>query len=145
MTMLIQFIVAMGATITFSLLFGVPAKYYPVCGLTGGAGWLVYSLMLNWCPPAAATLLATVVVVLFSRTFAIWKKCPVTVFLISGIFPLVPGAGVYRMAYYLVMDNPALAMEHGFQALKMAVAIVLGIVLVLELPQKLFKKILRHG
>ena len=28
-----------------------------------------------------------------------------TIFLISGIFPLVPGAGVYWTAYYIVMDE----------------------------------------
>ena len=42
--MILQILAAMVGTVAFSLLFGVPRKYYPYCGLIGGAGWLVYSL-----------------------------------------------------------------------------------------------------
>jgi len=80
--------------------------------------------------------------VLLSRFMAIWKRCPVTIFLISGIFPLVPGAGIYWTSYYLVTNQLPLAVSTGYQAVKDAVAIVLGIVFVFELPQQLFLKIL---
>ena len=59
-------------------------------------------------------------------------------FLIAGIFPLVPGAGVYWTAYYIVTDQLRLAAETGYTAVKVAVAIVLGIVFIFELPQGLF-------
>ncbi len=62
-----------------------------------------------------------------------------TVFLISGLLPLVPGAGIYWTAYYLVTGQTALAKDCGFEAIKITVAIVLGIVMVFELPQKLFR------
>ena len=39
--MMIQIIAAVIATVGFSVLFGVPSKYYPYCGVIGGAGWLV--------------------------------------------------------------------------------------------------------
>lgn len=84
-------------------------------------------------------MFASVVVVLFSRLFAVRKRCPVTIFLISGIFPLVPGAGVYWTAYYIVTGEVNLAAETGFTALKVAVAIVLGIVFVFQLPQGIFR------
>ena len=44
--MMIQIIAAVIATVGFSVLFGVPSKYYPYCGVIGGAGWLVYLLTL---------------------------------------------------------------------------------------------------
>ena len=66
-------------------------------------------------------------------------KCPITVFLISGIFPLVPGAGVYYTAYYLVTDQIALAGERGLGALKIAFAIVLGIAFVVSIPREVFR------
>ena len=59
--------------------------------------------------------------------------------MISGIFPLVPGAGVYWTAYYIVTNDVMKAAETGFMALKVAVAIVLGIVFVFQLPQKVFR------
>ena len=67
------------------------------------------------------------------------ERCPVTVFVIAGIIPLVPGAGIYWTAYYLVTGQLAQARESGFSAIKIAFAIVLGIVFVFELPQKLFR------
>ncbi|MFR8550783.1 MAG: threonine/serine exporter family protein [Coprococcus sp.] len=62
-------------------------------------------------------------------------------FLIAGIFPLVPGAGVYWTAYYIVTDQLRLAAETGYTAVKVAVAIVLGIVFIFELPQGLFVRL----
>ena len=60
-------------------------------------------------------------------------------FLISGIFPLVPGAGIYWTVYYLVTEQLGLAVYTGYEAVKAAVAIVLGIVFVFELPQGVFR------
>ena len=140
--MIYQLIAAMIGTVAFSVLFGVPRKYYLYCGLIGGASWAIYSGALCVFGPAESSLIATMVVILLSRFAAIWKSCPVTVFLISGIFPLVPGAGVYWTAYYIVTDQLRLAAQTGYQAAKCAVAIVLGIVFVFELPQNLFLSIL---
>ena len=79
------------------------------------------------------------IVILLSRCFAVREHCPVTIFLISGIIPLVPGAGIYRAAYYTVTNQLYLAVQTGFDAVKMAVAIVLGIVFVFEIPQAVFR------
>lgn len=129
----------MVGTIAFSLLFGVPRKYYLYCGLIGGAGWGVYSAAgLLWAP-AQSALAATIVVILLSRLAAVRERCPVTIFLISGIFPLVPGAGVYWTVYYMVTDQLYLAVQTGYTAVKVAVSIVLGIVFVFELPQGMFR------
>jgi len=134
-----EILAAMVGTIAFSLLFGVPRKYYAYCGLIGGAGWGVYSAAgLLWAP-AQSALAATIVVILLSRLAAVKERCPVTIFLISGIFPLVPGAGVYWTVYYMVTDQLYLAVQTGYTAVKVAVAIVLGIVFVFELPQGLFR------
>lgn len=52
----------------------------------------------------------------------------------------MPGITVYRAVYHLLMDERALALENGYEAMKSAIAIVLGIILVFEIPQKLFSK-----
>ena len=66
------------------------------------------------------------------------EQCPATLFLIPGIFPLVPGAGVYWTSYYIVTDDLTLASDTGFTSLKVAAAIVLGIIFVFEIPQDFF-------
>ncbi len=133
-----QILAATIGTVAFSVLYSVPRAYYPYCGFIGGVGWLVYCLLIPRSSPPEATFFAAILVVLLSRLSAVWERCPVTIFLISGIFPLVPGGGVYWTAYYIVTNQMELAAQTGFMALKVAVAIVLGIVLVFQLPQKVF-------
>ena len=137
--LLIQTLAAAVATVGFSLLFGVPARYYPSCAMIGGVGWLAYLLLLPYSSVSIATFAATVIVILLSRWFAVREHCPVTIFLISGIIPLVTGARIYRAAYYTVTNQLYLAVQTGFDAVKMAVAIVLGIVFVFEIPQAVFR------
>ena len=133
-----QTLAAAVATVGFSLLFGTPVRYYLFCGLIGGAGWFFYITAQPFSSPAAATFLATVIVILMSRWFAVRKHCPVTIFLISGLIPLVPGNGLYWATYYGVTGNLTMAFQTGLESFKVAVAIVLGIVFVLEIPQKVF-------
>lgn len=139
MTLLIHFLAAAVGTVAFALIFDVPSRFYPLCALIGGAGfWLADLLMGLSFSQTEATFIATLLVALSSRICSVWRRCPVTVFLISGIIPLVPGARVYWTAYYLVMGQTSNALTHGFVAIRVAVAIVLGIVLVLEIPNRLF-------
>ena len=125
-------------TIAFSVLFSVPRHYYPQCGLIGGAGWLAYSLLINVSGDHASVLIATMIVILLSRIAAVKEKCPVTVFMITGLFPLVPGAGIFWTTYYIVTEQLSPALSTGYSAIKTAAAIVLGIILIFELPQRFF-------
>lgn len=138
---LIETLAAALGSVAFSLLFGAPEKYYPECGLTGGGGWLLYRLLtaLTPLPAATATFCAAVAVALYSRIAAVRRRCPTTVFLIAGIFPLVPGAGIYWTVYYLVTGEVSLAGASGATALKAAFAIVLAIAAAFELPRGLFR------
>ena len=138
--MILKIIQATVGTVAFSILFSVPKKYYISCGLTGGAGWLVYSLVCLKLSPATGAIFATMVVILLSRVQAVVMKCPVTIFMIPGIFPLVPGAGIYWTSYYIVTEQLNLALQTGYEAVKTAVAIVLGIIFVFEVPQRVFSK-----
>lgn len=125
-------------TVSFSMLYNVHSRYYFYCGITGTAGWICYCLLVPYISPVLATFFGTVVVVLMSRILAVWRKCPITVFLISGIFPLIPGTSVYYTAYYFVTNDLAMAVDKGMLALKLAFAIVLGIVFIVSIPKQFF-------
>ena len=136
---MIQVIVAFFATIAFSGLFNVPKEQYLFCGLTGALGWLFYLNVYSLGQSIViACFAATLVLTLVSRFFAVYRKMPITIFLISGIFPLVPGAGIYYTAYYMIINDNVLAFEKGMETAKIALVIALGIVFVLSLPQKMF-------
>ena len=138
--MIVELIASAIGTVAFALLFGVPKKYYLPCGAIGAAGWLMYRFMLAVNVGSTfAVFFATVVIVLLSRFAAVRRKCPATVFLITGIFPLVPGAQFYWAAYYLVTNQISDFQASGFAAVKIMVAIVLGIIFVFELPHKFFQ------
>ena len=140
-----QTLAAVAGTLAFSLLYGVPRRYELHCGAIGGAGWFVYAVLMQKAGLSAteATFVAALFLTFLSRCAAVIEKCPATVFQIAGIFPLVPGAGIYWTSYYLVTGETGLALENGFAAVKAAVAIVLGIIAVFELPNSLFQTLCR--
>ena len=124
------------ATLAYAVLFNVPKQYYTACGITGMAGWLLYLAMCQVTTVALASFVGTLAVVLIST---VRKKCPITIFLVSGIIPLVPGAGIYYTAYYLVTGQMSLAAVKGLEAVKIAFAIVLGIIFVVSIPRDAFQ------
>ncbi len=60
---------------------------------------------------------------------------------IGVIIPLVPGAGIYYTAYYLITKQHALFAQKGLETFEIASAIVLGIIFGFAIPQSLFTKI----
>ena len=139
----LQFLAAFFGTIAFSVLFSVPKEHYPLCGVIGGTGWpicwaLIHVLHIG---VVEANFIATVFITLASRIGSTVRKCPVTLFLIAGIFPEVPGIGVYRTIYYSVQENHEMGLYYGRETLGIAIAMVLGIILVFEIPQKTINRL----
>lgn len=127
-------------TIGYAVLFNIPKRFYLCCGFTGAVGWLFYHVLIGMnASAAAASFFGTLAVVLTSRILSVRKKCPITIFLVSGILPLVPGAGIYYTVYYMVTNQLTGAVQRGMDSVKVAFAIVLGIVLVLSIPGEIFK------
>ncbi len=137
--MFVQFILCMLATLSFAVLFSAPKSQLLFCGLTGAFGWIVYLSCLNLgASTAIANLIATFALTVISRSIASIRKNPVTVYLISGIFPLVPGAGIYYTSYYFIMNEMEQCSAKGMETVKVAGAIALGIVFGFALPQSWF-------
>ena len=62
------------------------------------------------------------------------------VILVCGIFPLVPGGGLFWTSYYLIAGQTQAALSSGFMAVKVCAAIALGIIVV----EEAFKFFPRH-
>ena len=126
--------------LAFAIRFRAPRRDWAPCGLTGMVGWVVYWLAgQGGVSVVAASLYGTLALALLSRVLAVVRRCPVTVFLTGGIFPLVPGAGIYYTVYAFITGDNAGALFKGVETLKIAGAIALGIVLVLALPRSVFR------
>jgi uncharacterized membrane protein YjjB (DUF3815 family) len=129
-------------TIGFSALFGAPRRYYIDCGLAGTAGWAVYLLLASAGPThvVGAAFLGALAVAVMAHLLAVTRRCPVTVFLICGIIPLVPGGGIFWTAYYIITNQLRLAATTGFTALKVTIAIAGAIILAAALASRLQRK-----
>lgn len=140
MSLLLETVAAFVGTIAFGILFVVPASQFLVCGLVGGIGWVVYAVTLENSSVAVASFLATVVIVLLARILAVVRKVPTNVIMIPGIFPIVPGIGLYDMIYNLMIGDTASGVSEGLAVLKAIGAIVFGIIAVFSLPNQWFRK-----
>ncbi|WP_250229591.1 threonine/serine exporter family protein [Anaeropeptidivorans aminofermentans] len=143
--MVLRILLTFVASLTFSLLFGVPKKELICCGLCGAIGWLIYELLSpgassNVMPIFSASIAATTA----SRFFSFKRKNPITLYLIAGIIPLVPGVAIYYTMYNILTGNSVLAASYGIDTVRTAGVISLGIVIVLALPYQIFKMDFRN-
>ena len=143
MSLIIEIIVAFFATSAFAILFSIPGRQWVFCGITGAVGWMFYRIFSIEYGIVIATFLAVLILTFLSRIFSVTRKAPVTLFLVAGIFPLVPGVGIYYTSYYFIMGELSKATEKGTETVKLAIAIALGIMCILSIPQKAFNCFLR--
>lgn len=139
---LLQALAAFVGTVAFACLYGVDRIQYVSMGIIGALGWMAYLLLARQAGASApvAALFAAMLVCLMARVVAVPARCPAQLFLICGLFTLVPGAGIFWSTYHLTAGDIDMARSFGFTAVKVAVAIVLGIVFAMELPQRLFSR-----
>ena len=136
-TLLLETLCSGLASVAYAALFQVDKRHYVPCAITGAIGWLAYRLsqQLGMSVPMAR-FFATLPMAALARWFAVTRRAPVIVFLLGGIFPLVPGSGIYYTAYYFIQGNSAMTAMKGVESFKVAVGIALGIALVLSIPLK---------
>ena len=135
-----QTLAAIAGTFGFTILFGAPRRNYIQATIVGTIGWIAYLLFAKYTVfgVIGATFAATVILTIVARFFAIWFKTPETVFLITGLFPLVPGGGIFWTTFFLVSKRFSMASHSGMTALGVTAAIVIGVVLVNSLPKRFF-------
>lgn len=140
MKIFVNLLCAFGGTAAFSILYNIERRFYLLCGLTGLIGWAAYLAAEPYCSVTVSTLAGACVVVFLSRIFSVWKKCPMTVFMIAGIFPLIPGSSIYYAAYHFVLGDYMQAVLKAVEAVKISFAIVVGIHLNDAIPARVFQK-----
>jgi len=129
-----NFIYAYVSTIGFAVLFNAPKSSFIKSGFAGGLGWVIYIFSKNLSGSiVAATFLASLVIAIIGELFAIKDKNPITVYIIPGIIPLVPGFGLYNTMRSIVERRFDLAANHGTEALLISVSIAGALVIVLSI------------
>ena len=127
------------ACAAFCSQFNIRGRTLLLASLGGALGWLVYLLSLKaGCSMVVSTFFASMVLATLSRAVAFRLRTPTTLFLLCGIFPLVPGAGIYYTAYYFLMEMQGPFLQKGVETLQLAVAVTLGIGVAYSIPARIF-------
>lgn len=125
------------ATVSFCVLFSAPIEEWGFCGVSGAVSWLVYQFFkYRQSREVIAVWSATIVLTVLANFLARWRKKPVIVYLLPGIFPLVPGAELYYTGYSLITNQLTGVSYYGMQTMETALAIALGILLASPIGKK---------
>ncbi len=125
----------------FAVIFDVNRGELLFCSLAGFTAEGTYqAALLSGGNNAAALLTAAAALCAVSRILANRRRTPVTVYLVPGVIPLVPGAGMYNTVFNMIASDYSAAVIAGFDTAKAAAAVAIGIVFVFALPNKIFFK-----
>ncbi|TCD46778.1 threonine/serine exporter family protein [Streptococcus sp. X16XC17] len=127
-------------TMAFAILYQVPRKYLLHIGILGGLSWLIYLLIVEGFQlDAVAVFVSSLIVAFCSRLLAVHKKCPMTIFLSTSIFPLIPGLSFYRAVYFILVGSNEIALEHMRTSFVTAFTIAIAIGLIQLLSVHIFR------
>ena len=76
-----------------------------------------------------ASTVCALVTFVYSNIMAYVEKCPSTVFILTGLIPIVPGASLFYMMQNLLLSNKALFIKYGIEASWTVIGIAFGITL----------------
>lgn len=128
--LLVQVAAAFMAVISFGLVLDIPRKYMGWSGIAGGVCWLVYILVKGATgSPVWAVFLSSLSVALIGHVLARILRAPVSVFLIPGILPLVPGTSIYHCVYYMIGGNREQSTYYLVETMQIAGAIAMAVFL----------------
>ena len=107
---LIQILTGTLGTLGYALVFHVRVKLLPAATMGGLVSWAVY--LLIYFPTHnlfLASLIAAMAVYAWSEIMARLMKAPVTVFLLPGVIPLLPGSFLYYTTLALLACGVVIA------------------------------------
>ena len=115
----------------FTILFNIHGRGAVLCVLCGLLTWAVYEAMTRFCgSELMGYFWGAVFASLYAEIMARVRKCPAICYLVVGIFPLIPGAGVYYTMNYAVQGNMSQFSHQGMHTAAIAGLMAVGILLV---------------
>lgn len=129
--MIIKILSSFFATIFIAILFRVRKKNVIYTAIGGGFGCFVNELCLFiGLSSFISIFLASMSLSLYCEIMARIRKTTTPTFLISSLFPLVPGAGMYYTMLAVVNHDLSTALSTGISTLSTAALMALGLLFV---------------
>ena len=121
----------------FGFIFNIRRVDLLAASIGGALSWFVYLIMVHYSNDVFACFMGGIFVSLYSEIAARILRTPSTCYLIIGLLPLVPGAGIYYTMKFCVQGQYAQFAQKGMSTLTAAGAIALGVMLVISIVRML--------
>ena len=127
----LQCVGALIGCIGFAIIFNIHGPGSLLCTLGGSLTWAVYCLCFHFTTnPVFSNFVAAVFASIYSESMARIRKYPAISYLVVSLFPLLPGAGIYYTANYIVRSDMTNFATTGMQTIAIAGALAAGILIV---------------
>ena len=134
MNILLQCVYAFFSSVGFSIIFNVRKEMVIYAAIAGALGCLSYELVALFSGAELAQyFMAALTIAFFCEIIARVKKVPVTVCLIPGMIPYVPGGGIYYTMMYFINGDTQEFLTSFVQTVSIAGALSFGIILMSSL------------
>ncbi|MBF0715497.1 threonine/serine exporter family protein [Gemelliphila palaticanis] len=128
--LLLQFSLGFIVTFAFAIFFNAPKRSLLDCSLIGTSGWFVFIFVKYITSDVViGTFAGAILVGLLSGNSSKRLRMPATVFIYTGVIPLVPGYGMYYTMQHFVTKHYAEAAKIGVDTVLQAGAIAMGILI----------------
>lgn len=126
---IIQFIAAGLIGVFSSVFLNAPKHTWKPMAVAGLVGWLLRYVLMEYVGIASpiATYLASLSISWLAQYFARRYKEPSSIFLMPGLFPMVPGSLIYQTVFEFLSGNNQLGLYYLTDTFLTGVSIVLGI------------------
>jgi len=137
---IIQITASFFGTMGFCFLFNIRGNKLWLAALGGMLSWLLFlSLESIVASEGIRYFLVSVCSTIYAEILARKVKCPATVFLVTGMVPLIPGSALYQTMSFFMAEDYAAFSARGLQTVMMAVGIAVGMLF----PMSVFQLIRR--
>lgn len=147
MEYLAQLVTSFIGSAGFGIIFNAPRESIVKCGLVGMIGWICYYILTqNGIDSIPATAIASALIALISQFFAKLYKTPMTIFIVGGIIPLVPGGMAYNAMRSFVENDYNSAINYAAKSFLISGSIAIGLILsevLYQIALKSFRRISR--
>lgn len=130
---------ALVAVMGFGIVLKVPRRFLLWAGIDGAVGWFIYLIVEQTTGSMlASTFLGAVGIAVGAHICARIFKTPVTIFMIPANLTIVPGAGMYRIVYYILRSEHEMSSYYFQQTILAAGMIAVAIFIVNIILEKVF-------
>ena len=140
-SMFMRSIMAGIGTTAFAILFRVRKQHILDTSILGFISWFLFltlsELQFN---VMLSIFISGFIIAIASRIFAVQRTCPAIVFLMTSLFPLLPGLSFYRSIYYMLMGQETIAISFAKESFLIAFTIAISIAIVKYIKPPLIKK-----